>query len=105
LGWFFEITERDPTMFRKLAVASALFLLGATAWAQAPNQVTSKPNIFGGFDYSNGVSSRKNIFGGYDYSNGVSSRKNIFGGQDYSNGMSSRENIFGGQDYSFPKRR
>ena len=67
--------------------------------------VTSRSNIFGGQDYSDGVTSRSNIFGGQDYSDGVTSRSNIFGGQDYSNGVTTRSNIFGGQDYAIPRKQ
>jgi hypothetical protein len=44
------------------------------------NTVTSKPNPFGGYDFSNGVTSRPNPQGGMDYSNGVSCRPNPQGG-------------------------
>ena len=82
--------ERISTsMLRTLISGFIVFLMGSIAQGQAPNNVTSRHNIFGGFAYFNGVSSRKNIFGGHDYSNGGTSRRNIFGGQDY----------------AFPKRR
>lgn len=66
----------------------------------AADQIFTRPNNLGGFDYSNGIYSRRNSQGGYDYSNGVFSWKNPFGGYDYSNGISSRPNLYGGFDYS-----
>jgi hypothetical protein len=54
--------------------------------------VTTRPNIFGGYDIQQGfngprIQTRPNIFGGYDIDRGfnqprVSCRPNIFGGVD-----------------------
>jgi hypothetical protein len=44
--------------------------------------ITSSPNVFGGYNYSNGLTSSRNIFGGQNYSNGVVCTPNIFGGQN-----------------------
>jgi hypothetical protein len=60
--------------------------------------VSTRPNVFGGYDSSDGTSSRRNVFGGQDYSDGRSTRPNVFGGRDSSDGTSSRRNVFGGQD-------
>ena len=84
---------------------------GTSVLAQGP--AWSRPNIFGGYDYSDGTSSRRNIFGGYDYykpgGQTITSRPNIFGGYDYSkpggSSYSSRRNIFGGYDYNVPGGR
>jgi hypothetical protein len=89
------------------SISFALAILVVSAWAAeavAQTTITSRKNIFGGQDYSDGSSSRKNIFGGYDYKppggkQTITSRPNIFGGYDYSDGSSSRKNIFGGYDY------
>uniref|UniRef100_A0A7C4LKU3 Uncharacterized protein n=1 Tax=Schlesneria paludicola TaxID=360056 RepID=A0A7C4LKU3_9PLAN len=90
------------------AIPFVLAMLVGSAWAaEAVAQtttITSRKNIFGGYDFSDGSSSRKNIFGGYDYkppggTQTITSRPNIFGGYDYSDGSSSRKNIFGGYDY------
>jgi len=60
--------------------------------------VTTRRNIFGGQDYSNGLHMRPNIRGGMDYSNGLSSRPNIRDALDFSDGTQTRPNIVGGYD-------
>src|SRR5262245_37065048 len=53
-------------MVRNLMAAVVLLALGGVANAQYPS-ATSKPNLFGGYDYSNGWSSRSTPGGGFSY--------------------------------------
>jgi hypothetical protein len=60
---------RGDRIMPKKSLASMTLLAGLawsfTAHAQSPR--TSTPNIFGGYNYSNGGYSTPNIFGGYNF--------------------------------------
>ena len=57
-----------------------ILILLASAFSTKAEMITATPNIFGGYNYSNGLTSMPNIFGGYNYSNGITTSPNIFGG-------------------------
>ena len=83
-------------MKRKLS-----FLCFVLACALCSAATTYTPNVFGGYNGSDGSVSMPNIFGGMDVSkNGKTTTytPNIFGGYNGSDGSVSMPNIFGGMD-------
>ncbi|GIX04368.1 MAG: hypothetical protein KatS3mg114_0237 [Planctomycetaceae bacterium] len=69
--------------------------------------IFSRPNMFGGQDYSDGSYTKKNILGGFDHYDRQgrmidSSKRNSLGGYDYSNRIYSKPNSLGGLDYHGP---
>ena len=88
-----------------MMVAGSISMAGHKSNGQDYSPQSSRPNVFGGHNYSNGVVSQPNVFGGRNYSNGVVSQPNVFGGQNYSNGAKTQPNAFGGQTYVNPFAR
>ena len=78
----------------------SIFLIFSSLLAFSAN-TTYTPNVFGGYNGSDGSVSRPNVFGGMDVTkNGKTTTytPNVFGGYNGSDGSVSTPNVFGGMD-------